>query len=103
VVQLVADLRVGEQPEAALVRVRDEKTVEVTLTEGRHHQVKRMLGAVGLPARALHREAVGDIVLGDLPEGGFRLLTDAEVRDKLHYTGRAPEPQAAAAPESEDA
>ncbi|GMU08374.1 pseudouridine synthase [Corallococcus caeni] len=84
----------------AVVRVRDEHTVEVTLTEGRHHQVKRMLGAVGLPARALHREAVGDITLADIPEGGFRLLTDAEVREKLHYTGRAP---AGPVSESEDA
>jgi pseudouridine synthase len=83
------------------VRVRDEHTVEVTLTEGRHHQVKRMLGAVGLPTRALHREAVGDITLGDLPEGAFRLLTDDEVRQKLRYTGRAP---AEAAPsDAEDA
>ncbi|RKH36199.1 pseudouridine synthase [Corallococcus sicarius] len=88
----------------AVVRVRDEHTVEVTLTEGRHHQVKRMLGAVGLPARALHREAVGEITVGDLPEGGFRLLTDAEVREKLHYTGRAPATAASpTAPETEDA
>ncbi|MBN9683744.1 MULTISPECIES: pseudouridine synthase [unclassified Corallococcus] len=72
----------------AKVRVRDEHTVEVTLTEGRHHQVKRMLGAVGLPARALHREAVGDITLDDIPEGGFRLLTEEEVREKLNYSGR---------------
>ncbi|NBD08665.1 pseudouridine synthase [Corallococcus silvisoli] len=84
----------------ATVRVRDEHTVEVTLTEGRHHQVKRMLGAVGLPARALHREAVGDITLDGLPESGFRLLTDEEVREKLHYTGRAPKE---GAPDAEDA
>ncbi|MFP2931244.1 pseudouridine synthase [Pyxidicoccus sp. 3LG] len=73
----------------AQVVVRDEHTVEVTITEGRNHQVKRMLGAVGLPVRALHREAVGDIVL-DIPEGSFRLLTDEEVREGLRYEGRAP-------------
>ncbi|TSC32635.1 pseudouridine synthase [Corallococcus sp. Z5C101001] len=84
----------------ATVRVRDEHTVEVTLTEGRHHQVKRMLGAVGLPSRALHREAVGEITLDGLPESGFRLLTDEEVREKLHYTGRAPKE---GAPDAEDA
>ncbi|QSQ16796.1 pseudouridine synthase [Myxococcus landrumensis] len=79
----------------AQVRVRDEHTVEVTLTEGRHHQVKRMLGAVGLPVRALHREAVGSIELLGIPEGTFRLLTDDEVREGLRYEGRAPtaEPQ----------
>ncbi len=73
----------------AQVRVRDEHTVEVTLTEGRHHQVKRMLGAVGLPVRALHREAVGGIEL-DIPEGTFRLLSNDEVREGLRYEGRAP-------------
>src|SRR5690606_39074722 len=43
----------------ARVRILDPKTVEVELTEGRHHQVKRLLGAVGLPVNALHRAAVG--------------------------------------------
>ena len=57
----------------AKVKLRDAHTVEVTVTEGRHHQVKRMLGAVGLPARALHREAVGSVEL-DVAEGTFREL-----------------------------
>jgi pseudouridine synthase len=68
----------------AQARVRDAHTVEVTVTEGRNHQVKRMLGAVGLPVRALHREAVGGVEL-DVPEGSFRLLTDKEVAEGLHY------------------
>jgi 23S rRNA pseudouridine2605 synthase/16S rRNA pseudouridine516 synthase len=69
----------------AQVRVRDAHTVEVTVTEGRNHQVKRMLGAVGLPVRALHREAVGGVAL-DVPEGTFRLLTDKEVAEGLLYS-----------------
>jgi pseudouridine synthase len=71
----------------AQVKLRDAHTVEVTVTEGRHHQVKRMLGAVGLPVRALHREAVGDVVL-DVPEGTFRLLTPKEISHGLRYTTR---------------
>lgn len=67
------------------VRLRDAHTVEVTVTEGRNHQVKRMLGAVGLPVRALHREAVGGVEL-DVPEGGFRLLTPSELAEGLQYT-----------------
>ena len=39
--------------------LRSPGLVELTFSEGRNHQVKRMLGAVGLPVRALHREAVG--------------------------------------------
>lgn len=68
----------------ARVQVRGPHTVEVTLTEGRNHQVKRMLGAVGLPTRALHREAVGSLAC-DVPPGVYRLLSDDEVRDGLGF------------------
>jgi 23S rRNA pseudouridine2605 synthase/16S rRNA pseudouridine516 synthase len=68
----------------AQVKVRDAQTVEVTVTEGRNHQVKRMLGAVGLPVRALHREAVGGVKL-DVAEGAFRLLTGKEISEGLRY------------------
>lgn len=70
----------------AQVEVTDARHVVVTVTEGRNHQVKRMLGAVGLPTRTLHREAIGSVTL-DVPEGRFRLLTEEEVRDGLGYRG----------------
>jgi 23S rRNA pseudouridine2605 synthase len=66
---------------------RGPRTVALTLTEGRHHQVKRMLGKVGLPVLALHREAVGALEL-DLAVGAVRALGDAEVRDQLRYVPR---------------
>ena len=69
----------------AKVKLRDAHTVEISITEGRHHQVKRMLGAVGLPVRALHREAVGGVQL-DVPEGTFRELTPEEISEGLRYT-----------------
>ncbi len=69
----------------AKVKIRDAHTVEISITEGRHHQVKRMLGAVGLPVRALHREAVGGLQL-DVPEGAFRELTPEEISEGLRYT-----------------
>ncbi len=68
----------------AKVKIRDAHTVEISITEGRHHLVKRMLGAVGLPARALHREAVGGVQL-DIPEGTFRELTPEEISEGLRY------------------
>lgn len=88
----VAPLRSGmvlddEPTRPAKVVIRDPHTVEVTLTEGRHHQVKRMLGAVGLPTRALHREAVGAVEL-DISEGTFRVLSDEEISEGLRYPGR---------------
>ncbi|MGC4122134.1 MAG: pseudouridine synthase [Myxococcales bacterium] len=68
----------------AKAKLRGEHQVALTLTEGRFHQVKRMLSAVGLPVRALHREAIGELDL-DLPEGGCRLLTEEEVARKLKF------------------
>lgn len=53
----------------------------LTISEGRYHQVKRMLAAVGNRVIALHREAVGDIELDpDLPAGVWRPLTDTEIQ-----------------------
>ena len=75
------------------MKLRDAHTVELTITEGRHHQVKRMLGAVGLPVRALLREAVGDVQL-DIPEGTFRELTPEEISEGLRYhVRREPSPR----------
>ena len=53
---------------------------EVELTEGRYHQIKRMFGRFRNPVLALHRSAVGDIVLdADLQPGQSRELTAKEV------------------------
>lgn len=68
----------------AMARLRGPGLVELTITEGRNHQVKRMLGAVGLPVKALHREAVGALEL-DVPEGGLRELSLDEIRGALRF------------------
>lgn len=88
----LAPLRVGVELDDGKTRpagaaVLADGRVALTLTEGRNHQVKRMLGAVGLPVLALHREAIGALVL-DVPEGACRLLRDAEVADQLSYFPR---------------
>lgn len=72
---------------ANTARSRGPKVVELTLTEGRYHQVKRMLQAVGLPTLALHREAVGDVVC-DVELGQVRELTAEEIQRGLRYTPR---------------
>ncbi len=50
----------------------------LTLHEGRYHQVRRMFAAVGQHVAALHRVRVGGLGLGDLREGKWRLLDDAD-------------------------
>jgi len=50
----------------------------LTLHEGRYHQVRRMFAAVGNHVEALHRPQVGGLALGDLAEGQWRILDDAD-------------------------
>ena len=54
--------------------------IELTLTEGRKREVKRMCEAVGHPVVRLHRRSFGSVELGDLPEGSWRLLDEDEVQ-----------------------
>jgi 16S rRNA pseudouridine516 synthase len=54
--------------------------VQITVTEGRYHQVKRMFAAVGNRVTALHRERIGPVALDPgLPQGAWRNLTADEV------------------------
>ena len=53
--------------------------LELVLTEGKYHQVKRMVAAVGNRVEALHRPAFGHLRLpADLPPGGWRFLDRPE-------------------------
>jgi len=54
--------------------------LKLTLTEGKYHQVKRMVAAVGNRVEALHRSSVGVLSLNDgLMPGHWRWLTREEV------------------------
>ena len=53
--------------------------VLLTITEGKYHQVKRMFAAVGNRVVGLHREQIGEIMLGDLAPGEWRELTADEI------------------------
>jgi 16S rRNA pseudouridine516 synthase len=55
-------------------------SLALTLTEGKYHQVKRMLAAVGNRVTALHRSRIGSLQLPrDLRPGDWRWLTAAEL------------------------
>lgn len=57
-----------------------DRQAQITLTEGRYHQVKRMFAACGLHVEALHRTRIGDIVLDpELAAGEFRPLRPDEI------------------------
>ncbi len=60
---------------------RGPRTVfDITITEGRNRQVRRMVKAVGSRVEKLTRVAIGSLALGDLERGKWRRLTPAEVR-----------------------
>ena len=64
----------------AKLTILGEKTAEVTLREGRYHQIKRMFGCFGAKVVELHRIAMGELYLpDDLPEGQCRELTEEDL------------------------
>lgn len=59
----------------------------LTLTEGRHHQVKRMCSAIGHPVLKLKRVTYGGLELGNLRREQIRALTAAEIRQLKNACG----------------
>jgi 23S rRNA pseudouridine2605 synthase len=53
--------------------------VEIVLDEGRNRQIRRLLAAFDINVLRLVRVAIGGLVLGDLPKGQWRVLSDVEV------------------------
>ena len=55
-------------------------SAELTIHEGRFHQVKRMFEAVGCTVTYLKRLSMGSLDLGDLEKGNYRKLSEDEVK-----------------------
>ncbi len=74
-------VRLEDGPTApARVRRLGAREIEVTISEGRNRQVRRMAEAVGNRVASLQRTRFGSLRLGDLPPGGARRLSEREVR-----------------------
>jgi 23S rRNA pseudouridine2605 synthase len=68
---------------AEVRRVRDSEKysfIEITITEGRNRQVRRMIEAVGSKVLKLVRTSIGPIGIGELEIGKWRELTAQELR-----------------------
>jgi pseudouridine synthase len=77
------DLADGPTRPATVRRMRDagkHAHFEITLTEGRNRQVRRMVEALGARVLELVRVKVGPVGIGTLPIGKWRMLTPAEVK-----------------------
>jgi 23S rRNA pseudouridine2605 synthase len=80
----------GERLQADRVRLIEtggNAWLEMALHEGKHHEVKRLLDAVGHPVSKLKRVAVGPVTLRGLHPGQFRHLAPGEVRALLGRGG----------------
>lgn len=83
--QIIAKLSAGVKLEegktapAKVVKLSDNK-VDLIIHEGRNHQVKRMLAAVGLTVKKLHRSKYGPLSLDGMKPGRWRELADSEVK-----------------------
>jgi 23S rRNA pseudouridine2605 synthase len=71
----------------ARVRQLEPGVLEITIHEGRTHQVKRMCEAVGHRVRTLRRVRFGPLELGEMQVGAVRRLSDAEIA-QLRAAGR---------------
>jgi 23S rRNA pseudouridine2605 synthase len=88
------DLNDGPTRPAIVERTGEEGAkgaIEITITEGRNRQVRRMIEAVGSKVRKLVRIAIGPLRLGELVIGQWRDLQREEV-EALRRAGSRPKP-----------
>ena len=72
-------LRDGTACRPALLRPLGPGESEITVTEGKYHQVRRMMAARGLPVSYLRRDAEGPLSLSGLEKGALRELSPEEI------------------------
>lgn len=76
-------------PEGFSVGERGTSLVEIKISEGRKHQVKRMLGSIHHPVLQLHRSSFGPLHLDGIEPGCWRELTSAEIAELKRATDRS--------------
>lgn len=81
--RLLGGVQLDDEPRpvhAAACEATGERTLRLTLTEGKYHQVKRMVAAAGNRVEALHRSRIGGLALPpELAPGQWRWLAPAEL------------------------
>ena len=64
-----------------------ENSANLTITEGKYHQVKRMFERIGCPVTYLKRVSFGPLTLTGLEKGEVRALSAEEIRELKRLTG----------------
>ena len=72
------DIGRGEITAPARLEVYDEYNCDITVTEGKYHEIKRLFGKFGYDVISLKRISFGPLRLGDLELGKCRMITDEE-------------------------
>ncbi len=75
----LSDGMTGQSYVKKIRKTEENSWIELTIFEGRTHQVKRMLEAVEHSVLKLKRTRFGPLTLGTLPAGEHRFLTDPEI------------------------
>jgi 23S rRNA pseudouridine2605 synthase len=85
---LIANLHRGADVDGELLRAKTVRCLrsgqkngwlEITLDEGRNRQIRRLLSVFEIAVLRLIRVSIGDLQLGQLPKGGWRVVTEHEV------------------------
>lgn len=70
----------GRKLKPAIVEKMDNNTLRFILREGRKRQIRRMCDLVGLKVTDLLRVRIGNLLLGNMPEGKWRIMSAEELR-----------------------
>jgi len=68
------------------VRILDKRVVDVVISEGRNHIVRRTFASLGYDVQKLHRMAIGSILLGALSPGQSMSLSETEIASVLNVS-----------------
>lgn len=77
----------GVRYRAVKARRIDEKIARIVLVEGKNREIRRVLERFGLRALSLRRVRLGPILIGSLPEGQTRELTEEELDGLRRQSG----------------
>ena len=77
----IGDDTLAKSADLRILKSEEESEIELTITEGRFHQVKRMFHAVGKEVIYLKRLSMGSLALDKtLTKGEYRSLTEEEIK-----------------------
>lgn len=69
----------------AKLTITGDRTATLELTEGKYHQVKRMMHAVGYEVIELNRDSFAGLTVKDLKQGEYRELKENEIEELKKY------------------